>query len=197
VEIPAGALLEDVALRVGRVPSRRLEPSAELLPAGPCVLVEPRTAALDAPVAIALRDSGAARRDRVGLFWVNRGGELRLLSAARDSTGALRGTAAFLSYFGAFADTTPPRIGTLRVVSQAKRPQQLVFTVRDEGARLGDGGIAATLDGAFAIPEWDPETGGVFVEPDAKLTRGPHRLQVVATDQLGNRARREMHFQVP
>jgi murein DD-endopeptidase MepM/ murein hydrolase activator NlpD len=197
VEVPKGALLEDVALRIERVSARRLEPSAELFPAGPCVLVEPRTAALDVPVGIALSDSGVARRDRVGLFWVNRGGDLRLLSTTRDGKGDLRGEAAFLSYFGAFADTTPPRIGALRVVLRARRPQRLEFTVRDDGARLGEDGIVATLDGAFAIPEWDPETGSVIVEPEAKLGRGPHRLKVVATDQLGNRATREMRFQVP
>jgi hypothetical protein len=197
LEIPPGALLEDVALRIERVPASRLAPGPELFAAGPCVLVEPRAAALDAPVGIALQDAGAARPDRAGLFWVNRGGELRLLSATRDSTHALHGTAGFLSYFGAFADTTPPRIGTVRVIAQGKAPQRLVFTVRDAGARLGDDGIATTLDGAFAIAEWDPETGAVVVEPETKLTRGAHRLEVVATDQLGNRARRALRFQVP
>ena len=197
VEIPAGALLEDVAVRIERVPPRRLELGTELFPAGPCVRVEPRTAALDAPVGIVVRDSSTTRRERVGLFWVNRGGDLRLLSAARDASGALCGETRSLSYFGALADTTPPRIGAVRVVPRGKRPQRLVFTVRDEGARLGEEGIVATLDGAFAIPEWDPETGEVIVEPDAKLTPGAHRLKVVATDQLGNRATREMQFQVP
>jgi hypothetical protein len=62
---------------------------------------------------------------------------------------------------------------------------------------MGDGGITVTLDGAVAIPEWDSETGGVIVEPDAKLARGPHTLRVTAIDQLGNRAKRTLQFTVP
>ena len=65
------------------------------------------------------------------------------------------------------------------------------------GADLGDGGITATLDGAVAIPEWDPETGAVVIEPSRPLAAGSHTLEVVASDRVGNRAERRFAFPIP
>jgi hypothetical protein len=194
VDIPAGALLEDVALRVEKRRPATLGMSPELSTAGPCLVVEPRTAALDKQIQVSL---GPADSTHVGLFWINRGGDLRLLASERGADGAITGETRYLSTFALLRDTTPPRIGPVQVTSRGKRPQRLRFTVRDEGARMGDGGIEVELDGAFAIPEWDPETGEVILEPETKLPPGAHRLRITATDQLGNRAERTVRFQVP
>jgi hypothetical protein len=126
---------------------------------------------------------------------VNRGGDLRFLSRQRDSTGAFTAETRFLSRFVVLADTTAPRIvGPVRVRSRAKL---LCFHVQDSGARLGDGGLEVELDGDWEPAEWDPETGEVLVEPERRLGSGAHRLAVLATDQVGNRARRVLRFRVP
>jgi hypothetical protein len=196
VDVPSGALLEDAALRAEKRNPAALELGTELRTAGACLRVEPRTLALDKPIRVALAPAGGDTA-HVGLFWVNRSGDLRLLSRQRDADGRFSGDTRFLSDFALLADTTPPRIGPVHVTPRGQRPERLRFTVRDEGARMGDGGIETTLDGERAIPEWDSETGGVIVEPDAKLGAGAHTLRVVATDQLGNRATRSLQFTVP
>ena len=209
IDIPAEALLEDVALRVRAAAAPDLELGPELTRAGPCLWVEPPSAVLDKQVRLSLRPatedaappraaaSGvAADGRRLGLFWVNRGGKLRWLSSERRADGALVGSTRFLGLFTVLADDTPPRIGDLRLVGRG-RETELLFLVVDRGADLGDGGVRVELDGAPAIPEWDPETGEVVVRPDAPLARGTHRLRIRASDRVGNAAEKALTFKVP
>jgi hypothetical protein len=69
--------------------------------------------------------------------------------------------------------------------------------VRDSGAGIDDGGIEVELDGAPAVPEWDPETGVVIVEPPSKLRSGAHRLRITVTDAVGNRTEHTQILQIP
>jgi murein DD-endopeptidase MepM/ murein hydrolase activator NlpD len=205
IDIPAGALLEDIALRLEPLRADDLGLGPELVVAGPVVQVEPRGAAFErgfrvvaqpgledtTPVADGAAPGAAAAR--LGLFYQNRAGDLRFLSAERTPEGALVGETRFLSRFAVLADSTPPHIGALRVL----RGGRLRCRVYDRGADLDSNGIQAELDGALAIPEWDPETGEVWIEPEARLARGAHALRIVATDQLGNRAERLLPFTIP
>ena len=185
VEIPAGALVDDLALRAERRPASALELGSELRAAGPCVAVEPRAAAFDEPVTVMLRPSGDD--SGVGLFWVTRGGETSLLSTERGADGAYVGRTRFLSTFALLRDTTPPWLGPVRRTGGGKRALRIRFTVRDDGAGIDDGGIVVEIDGAPAIPEWDPETGVVVVEPSFTLRAGAHPLRIAVTDAVGNR----------
>jgi len=200
VDIAAGAALEDLALRIGPVP--QVELGLELRPASAAFSLEPRSAAFDravrlrvfpgdgANVAAAAGGSGG-----IGLFGLDRSGSLRFLSAERDEGGAWTAETRFLGALMLLSDATAPSIGALRVVR--RKPLQLAFTVLDRGADLGDGGITATLDGAVAIPEWDPETGAVTIESARPLAAGAHTLEVVASDRVGNRAERRFPFSIP
>jgi hypothetical protein len=194
VEIPAGAVAEDVALRAARQPATVVALGLELEPVGVCVAVEPQSAAFDRPFSIALRPPGADPT-RIGLFTIESDGEPRLLSAERTSDGMIIGTTRTLTTFALLRDTTPPRIGPVHVTGP-KSASKLRLTVADAGAGLEDGGIVVEVDGALAIPEWDPETGDVFVEPETALRPGSHQLRVVATDALGNRAEKVQSFRV-
>jgi murein DD-endopeptidase MepM/ murein hydrolase activator NlpD len=200
LEVPEGALFEDAAFRVVPQSVRGVSLGTELRPAGPCLRVEPRSLALDKPVRVGLRPAraGGARRSlHLGLFAMNREGQLRFLSADRDSSGGLVGATRVLGTFAVLSDETPPRIGPVRVEAAGPKGARLRFTVLDHGADLGDGGIQVQLDGGFAIPEWDPETGDVRVETSGPLGRGIHRLHVRAADRVGNVAERVASFTIP
>lgn len=194
IEIGAGAALDDVVLRIEAAPAVDL--GAELRPAGTAFMLEPRSAAFDRAVRVRVQPiDGANRTPGLGLFSLDRSGSLRFLTAERDADGGLAAETRFLGAMLVLADSTPPVIGAVRVA--ALRPARLVFTVLDRGADLGDGGITATLDGAVAIPEWDPETGAVTIEPGNPLAPGAHTLHVVASDRVGNRAERTLNFKIP
>jgi murein DD-endopeptidase MepM/ murein hydrolase activator NlpD len=203
IEIPAGVLLEDVAVRLEPVRESGLRFGPELALAGPVFQVEPRGTAFDRSFRVRLQpevedaapagDGRGAEAPRRGLFHQGRGGSWTFLSAERDADGSLTGTTRFLSTFAVLVDSTPPRLGPLRVL----RGGRLRFTVVDRGADLGTDAIVAELDGETAIPEWDPETGEVLIEPETRLARGSHRLRVTAVDQMGNRAERVHDFEIP
>jgi hypothetical protein len=191
IDVPAGAALEDVAWRV-----RAATPPAaagELAPAGPAWAIEPRGAALDRPVRVAV---AGAPTTGAGLFALEPGREPRFVSAERDAEGRLWYESRALATLAVLADATPPAVRGLRVVPRGKRPQRLRFVVRDGGADLGDGGIEVELGGAALIPEWDPETGEVVVEAEHRLPLGTHRLRVVAVDRVGNRTDTTLPFQI-
>jgi hypothetical protein len=199
IEIDAGAALEDMALRIEAAAPRAWGP--ELRPVSPAFTLAPAAAAFDRAVVLrvwpadgALVTAGTGATG-IGLFGVDRSGNLRFLSAERDAGGAYATETRFLGDLMLLADATAPVIGGLRIPS--RRPLRLSCTVSDHGADLGDGGITATVDGALVIPEWDPETGVVVFEPGAPLAVGAHSLQVEARDRVGNRAVRRFAFTVP
>ncbi|MFQ5598964.1 MAG: M23 family metallopeptidase [Candidatus Krumholzibacteriia bacterium] len=202
LEFAAGSLFEDVAVRVRGFDPHELELGPELRPAGPCVEVGSRAAALEGSVRVILAAgdaavAGTSAEDPAGLFWVDRRGNLRFLSAERDADGALVGEARFLSIFAVLADDTPPALRDFRQVRRGGRPVWLEFVVEDFGAELADGAIDVDVDGTLAIPEWDPETGRVLVHPVESLEAGPHRLNVRVADRVGNRARQSWAFEIP
>jgi hypothetical protein len=191
IDVPAGALLEDVAWRVRPAPPAAA--AGELHPAGPAWEIEPRGAAFDAAYRLTVRGVTAPGS---GLFAIEPGEAPSFLSAKRDADGALVLERRAVTTVAVLADTTPPVVHAVRVVPRGTRPQRLRFVVRDRGADLGDGDIAVEVDGTAAIPEWDPETGDVIVEADRRLPAGTHKLRVVATDRVGNRSERTQTFQV-
>lgn len=195
LDLPAGVLLDDVVVRA-RAMAGPLTLRPELRRAGPGWDLEPSTAAFDAPYRIEVRLPAGAG-SHVGLFATNQNGKLTVVASERDPDGRLVATARQLTRIAVLADDTPPVIGDVRVTPRGALPQRVRFVVTDAGAEMGDGGVETELDGGLAIPEWDPETGGVVLDLERKLGRGLHRLQVRATDQLGNRAERQLVFRVP
>jgi hypothetical protein len=195
LDLPAGVLLDDAVLRARPV-TGPLALRPELHRAGPVWDLEPATAAFDAPYRLEVR-TPAGTGTHVGLFATNQSGKLVFVASERDPDGRLVASARQLTRVAVLADATPPVIGDVHLTPRGSAPQQVRFVVTDAGAEMGDGGVETELDGAFAIPEWDSETGVVVLDLERKLGRGAHRLRVVATDQLGNRAERTLGFRVP
>jgi hypothetical protein len=200
-------LFEPVALRLRTFDPAKLALGTELVPAGKCIELESRTAALNGRVqvrydgdhAVTLVPSGsngdagaAAKTQGAGLFYVDRGGRLKFLSAERDAGGALVGKLPYLTIVAVLADRTPPRLSGF-----ARTGGSIRFRAEDDGADLSDSALRVEIDGQFALPEWDPETGRVIVHPVAELAAGTHVLRVTAVDRVMNRAEREWTFQVP
>jgi len=195
-------LFETIGLRITDVDPQKLRPGPELEPAGPCVRIEPRTAALDGRLhlRVQLPDTelaAQAQASRPGLFIVNGGGGLSYLGSDRSQDGELLAETRRLGTFIVLRDTKPPVLRDFRSVLRRGRPPRLEFVVHDGGADLSDTGIRSRIDAAVAIPEWDPETGRVLVHPTEDLSSGIHRLHVEAEDQLGNRSERTWEFEVP
>jgi len=200
LEWPAQAVFEAAAWRARPVQAPVAGAGPELFPAGPAWDVEPRGAVFDVPFRVQAPELAAAAAGvaaHTGLFATNAGGNLRFLSAGRTPEGQLTGETRVVGRFAVLADTTAPTIGAPVVAPRGSRPQQVRFTVRDQGADLGDGGIDVQLDGEFTIAEWDPETGRVDLDLERTLSAGAHRLRVVATDQLGNRRESVFTLRVP
>jgi hypothetical protein len=190
IDVPAGAAFDDMAWRVE--PGAPPPAAGELSPAGPAFRLAPRGAAFDKPFRVSV---AGAPTHGAGLFRLE-GGSVEFVSAERDAAGALVYETRSVGDLAVLADTTPPVIRGVRVIPRGKRPQRLRIVVTDRGAGLGDGGIRAELNGAPAIPEWDPETDEVWIDAEARLAPGTHRLRVVALDRLGNRSDRTLSFAV-
>jgi hypothetical protein len=206
-EFDADTLFEDVALELRRVDPRRLSLVPELRSAGLCFNVEPRSAALDGRVRVAVTPEEAqAAGDAsdppdldstgVGLFELDSDGEWSFLSARRGRNGVLVGETRNLGIIALLRDTTPPRVAGFRAVP-AVGGVQLGCSVRDDGSGLADDAIAAEIDGVVAIPEWDPESGRVRILPTAAPGPGSHKLTVRAQDRVGNRASQTWEFVGP
>ena len=203
VDFERQTLLEPIALRLHDADAGALGLGPELRPAGPCVLVEPRTAALDqrARIRVALPETTgavaahAAAPAGVGLFMWERG-QLSFLSARRNEAGELVGETTALGTLAVLRDTTPPVLRDFRCLVQ-RGGVRLQCVVTDAGADLGDNALQASIDGNLAIPEWDPENGQVVVHPTRPLAAGPHTLRLRAEDRLGNGSERTWDFTVP
>lgn len=195
LEWPADATFEPAAWRVRPAAAVLAGLGPELFAAGPAWDVEPRGTVFDAPFRVHAAAVGSG--PRVGLFATNSSGNLRFLAAARNPEGWLTGETRVVGRVAVLADTTAPGIGPATVRPRGTRPQRVAFTVQDQGAGLGDGGVEAELDGAGAIAEWDPETGRVELDLERKLAPGAHRLRVAVTDQLGNRRERVFTLRIP
>jgi hypothetical protein len=166
------------------------------------VRLEPRTAALDGRLQLRLRlpetQVATSRGEaRPGLFMVDESGGLRFLGAERNEAGELVAETRRLGTFVVLRDTQPPVLRDFRAVPRKGKPPRLQFVVRDDGADLSDTGVRVRIDGALAIPEWDPETGRVVVHPTSELGPGTHHLQVTAEDRLGNRSEEDWDFVIP
>ena len=198
LEFESRTVLEPIALRMREVDPVALGLGSELEPAGPCVQVEPRTAALDEGVRVRVDPNEAAERRgaHLGLFLFERG-QLSFVSAERNDQGELVGETRNLGTFVVLQDETPPVLRDFRAVPRRGTSPRLQFVAHDAGADLGDAGIRVRIDDAVAIPEWDPETGRVLVHPTAPLGRGVHHLHAQAEDRLGNRSERQFEFTVP
>ena len=191
IEVPAGAAFDDVAWRIETADPPR--PAGELSPAGPAWRIAPRGAAFDKAFRVAV---AGAPTSGAGLFAIESGKSPQFVSADRDGAGALVYESRAVSDLAVMADATPPVIRGPRLIPRGKRPQRLRVVVTDGGAGLGDGGIRAEVNGTAAIPEWDPETGEVWIDAETRLAPGTHRLRVVAVDRLGNRSDRTLPFAV-
>lgn len=185
-----------VAIRMRDFDSSRLPLGRELTVAGACVAIESRGAALNRRIRVRLgrETQRAADAPASGLFYVKQSGDIEFLSAERDTSGALTGQARYLTVFAELADDTPPRVERFRRVG--KRPR-LQFRANDGGAGLGADAIDVQIDGRFAIPEWDPETGRVLVHPFRELASGSHEMSVRVADRVGNSTERTWTFDWP
>ena len=199
LEFERQTLLETIALRLRDTDPAALGLGPELRPAGPCVLVEPRTAALDGRVRVRVvpgtAPAAAGAAGGIGLFVWERG-QLTFLSAPSES-GELVGESSALGIFAVLHDATPPVLRDFRILPRRGKPPQLQCYVVDAGSDLGDGALQARIDGAVAIPEWDPESGRVRLHPTRALGPGVHRLEVRAEDRVGNRSERSWEFTLP
>jgi len=193
VDFAAGSLFSAVAIRMQNFDPEKLPLGPELHPAGACVAVESRSAALNQRVPVRMLPTHPVV-DKTGLFYVGRSGNLQFLSAERDETGALVGKARYLTIFAELMDRTPP---SLRRFRKLQGTSQLQFYVSDDGAGLADGSIQVHIDDVLAIPEWDPETGKVSVHPFRRLPPGRHEMQVRVIDQVGNQSERKWPFKLP
>lgn len=103
-------------------------------------------------------------------------------------------------FFGAIHDFDPPRIRPITIhsgFSTGNPMQELRFVVDDTLSGIADDrNFEITLDGEWLIPEYDYESHVLRTWPNSPMSKGTHRLTIVATDRAGNRTEQTYEFSV-
>lgn len=191
LELAAGALRRGTRLvfaRDGAVPAlpktleaengSALRDEAPLLRLGPADLALQKDAVLRLPCRLdsaSATRAGLVRVDSEGLSW--QGGRVE------DDT--LRASVSRGGLYALLVDDRPPEPRWTRGQrpGRARRPV-LVWQVTERLSGVSHAELF--VDGALALPRYDPDTGRLLWKPDADLAPGTHDLQLRIEDRAGN-----------
>ena len=158
----------------------------ELIPVSPAYAVGPTSIYYDRPVTISI---AADKKPHTGLFTSRGKDGWGFLSAAYDErhraySGKIREHIPFLL----MRDTLPPAIRFNRPGRSGDTVgmEKLRFFITDSGAGIdSDRNITATIDGQWALSEYDFENGELLIT-QREVKPGPHRLLISVRDNLDN-----------
>ena len=144
---------------------------------------------------------GRATNSQAGLCWFDR---IENEWVWIDEDTASADIAAGLSWggglFAAIVDTTAPTITDLNLKQHHKywnRQPQVTFKLRDNLAGFEDDlAIDVRIDGRWLLPQYDIEEGDCEGTLRGPLELGNHVLTISARDRAGNRAQKQVEFEV-
>ncbi len=140
---------------------------------------------------------GASPDTSSGIFFFDKG-EPALLSDSR-SAGEVRGSCLNLETFVMIYDRRPPSVQLVKpesgAVLKVRRPE-FRFAVLDELSGVDDETIVVTVDGEWALAEYDPPRDAVYVSLREPLNSGEHRVHISVSDKMGNTSEKEYRFTV-
>jgi len=148
-----------------------------------------------------LPDSLRGKRG-LGIYYLEPRKGWQFLPAAVDSDSFVyTAPITSLEKFTVFQDTVPPRIQPLFANKSNSavvvKNNPLKFEVFDEMSGIQrESQIQVLVDGRWTLFEYDPEEDWVIIYPQF-IPSGNHKLVVEATDNSGNRARREYVVRKP
>jgi len=132
-----------------------------------------------------------------GLFKVN-GGSASYVATEIDSSGYLRANISSFGDYTLLQDRKGPSILQIYpakgAVVRKSRPK-ISFLLKDELSGIRDDrDVEITVDGVWAIPEYDIDTKWMSSYPSQTLKPGTHTLKIRALDKMGNESVFETTF---
>jgi hypothetical protein len=116
--------------------------------------------------------------------------------AERDSVGMVHVRLRhFLGDVALIDDAVPPSIYGVSVSGSDPKPR-ISFRFRDNLSGVEYQEVKVYIDGIVVIPEIDGEHRRAFAQPSSPLLKGSHRLTILVSDHMGNRADVERSFHV-
>ncbi len=147
------------------------------------------------------------RVDSVPVYWrqvgICRSDSHGKISFIGGKTDSIRGTvSARIKTLGDFivaADTSAPEVEILQPPANAiiKKSFIIRFHLVDSLSGIdSDRDIRIFVDNKQLIPEWDPERHVVIARPYWELKSGPHTLNIIVADRVGNRTQKSVKFYI-
>ncbi|MFN2379615.1 MAG: M23 family metallopeptidase [Bacteroidales bacterium] len=133
-------------------------------------------------------------RDKLCLVYIDKNNRSYAGGTYRD--GFVSGSARKLGSYAVGIDTVPPVIRPINFIpgSDISGKSELVMAISDDFSGVSE--YEVTIDGTWALFEWDPKTSRLIHRlDDARITRNSvHTIKSVATDTRGNTNRYTTQF---
>jgi hypothetical protein len=187
IGVPVQAVYEPAFLSIERSPADE----------GPAVFAfGPDDLALQKPLVI----SFAAPADPKAALYSqgSPGGRLSFVEARRQD-GRIDCSVGGPAHFTFAVDSVPPQIHRLRPAEGElveRRPTVSARLEDDLSGVADDSLIIVRIDGAWTLPEFDPETALFWARPWEPLAPGSHRLELEVHDRAGNVTHQSRSFRV-
>jgi hypothetical protein len=158
------------------------------------VSIEPHGIPLDEGFVFKLRSPAGSQYTGA---YTRSGNDWTFLSHAKsDSAGMVSvRLRRFLGDIALIDDAIPPSIYGVSVSGSNPKPR-ISFRFRDNLSGVECKEVKVYIDGIMVIPEIDGEHRRAIAQPSSPLAKGSHRLTILVSDHMGNRADVERSFHV-
>lgn len=174
--------------------------SEHFVTSGPIYKIQPSQFGFFKGVELNIKPQLSLSSQNWGLFRVNNNGRLSLASANLDSaSGWYRSKLYNFGQFTFVSDTIPPIVNLSSPVSGKTYyvNPKINFICTDSLAGIDhEELISIRINGAFVLPEWDPEEKTVFAKIDTPLPAGSNNLVITVRDNLGNSTQKSINFYI-
>jgi len=178
VTLPSGSLYEDFWFTYSRLPARKGIYSAMHKLGSPEI-------PLHRKMKVAVKATTLPQRLRPKAMLARKDEDGRQYPAGgRYSNGFVEADTYLFDTYYIVVDTIPPRIQAMR--SHQKNKQSLKLRVTDNFSGIGS--YQATINGSWALVEWDPKNDLMEYKYDELLVKGKNRFRIDVTDEKGNKA---------
>jgi hypothetical protein len=158
------------------------------------ISIEPHNIPLDGGFLFKLRSP--AGNEHTGAYTRSGNSWTFLSHAEKDSVGMVNvRLRRFLGDIALIDDPVPPSIYGVSVSGSGPKPR-ISFRFRDNLSGVEYNEVKVYIDGIMVIPEIDGEHRRAFAQPSSPLAKGSHRLTILVSDHMGNRAEVERSFHV-
>jgi hypothetical protein len=164
----------------------------------PVYEIGPRDILLRSPMILELTMPTGADTSRSHIYRLDSDNSLRFAGGDMTDNMVVSGEISKLDRYVVLSDTIAPRISKVSPGNDAavtkKRPR-IRFKLTDDLSGIADDtSIEITIDGVWAIPEYDTESKWMVTYPSQSLDLGEHTIRIEVRDRAGNISIHESKF---